>query len=304
MVIPGITWPSVAAAVLECGAIPVTADIALSSYCVTESTIASKLTSKTRALIPTHLYCSQVDMEPVLQLARSKGLIVIEDAAQAIGTRRYGRAAGTWGDFGIFSLNQRKVLACGEGGVLITDNPEKFSDAREIHMIESTRSHVPSRLPATFKISEFQASIALTQLAKLPDQLRRIEDNALYLEERLRRFSNMTVLERLPGTSLQSYYNFCVDVRNVDDMSWLRSAIAAELNLEISPVYRPIADTLDLRADGVGKSQRPYAFEARLQNCEDVFRRRSLRFPHYALRGSAGDMDIIVMAFEKVMTAR
>lgn len=169
-------------------------------------------------------------------------------------------------------------------------------------MISSNRSHVPPTIPGTFKVSEFQAAIASSQLAKLPGQLRRLEDNALDLTDRLSGYRNVAPLQRLPGTELQSFYNFCLDIDGIRDMARFRRAIAAELGLEISSTYTPLWQTSDLQAPAAGGRAAPTAgLLADLPNCREIHARRCLRFPHFALRGGAPDMVDIADAFEKVL---
>lgn len=110
---------------LKKGARPVWADIDPATRVVTAETLAAAVTPATKALIVPHLYGYMVDMESVMELARKRGLIVIEDVAQALGTEINGKKAGSFGDFSIFSFHSHKnITTLGEGGMLVVKDPQ------------------------------------------------------------------------------------------------------------------------------------------------------------------------------------
>ncbi|BAZ24806.1 glutamine--scyllo-inositol transaminase [Kalymmatonema gypsitolerans NIES-4073] len=119
------TFVATVAAICYTGATPVFVDINPVSYTIDVNQIEKAITERTKAILPVHLYGQAADMEPILEIARRHGLTVIEDAAQAHGAEYKGRRAGSIGDFGCFSFYPGKNLgAYGEGGMVITNNPE------------------------------------------------------------------------------------------------------------------------------------------------------------------------------------
>src|SRR5207253_797832 len=104
-------------------AIPVFADTDPRTYNVTADTIARKLTRRTKAVVVTHLFGNPCDMDPIVELCRSKGLLLVEDSAQAYGTTYRGKSVGTFGDIGCFSLQQGKHMTTGEGGMVVSSDP-------------------------------------------------------------------------------------------------------------------------------------------------------------------------------------
>ncbi len=115
------------------GATPVFVDIDPRSFTMDATQIEAAITERTKAIIPVHLYGQSTDMDPILAIAKRRGLVVIEDACQAHGAEYKGRRAGSLGDMGCFSFYPGKNLgACGEGGMVVTDNPEY---ARVIRML-------------------------------------------------------------------------------------------------------------------------------------------------------------------------
>lgn len=119
------TFVATVAAIGYTGATPVFVDIDAESFTIDPAGIESKITPKTKVILPVHLYGQPADMDPILEVARKHKLIVIEDAAQAHGAEYKGRRAGSMGDIGCFSFYPGKNLgAYGEGGAITTSNPE------------------------------------------------------------------------------------------------------------------------------------------------------------------------------------
>lgn len=118
------TFVASVASILYTGARPVLVDIDPQSFNMNPTAVEAAITSRTKAILPVHLYGQTADMDPILEVARRHGLVVIEDAAQAHGAKYKGRRAGTLGDIGCFSFYPTKNLgACGEGGAITTNNP-------------------------------------------------------------------------------------------------------------------------------------------------------------------------------------
>jgi dTDP-4-amino-4,6-dideoxygalactose transaminase len=301
VIIPGMTWPSVAAAVLECGAAPVPVDIDLDTFGITPSAVKAALSPLTKAIIPTHLFSSQTDVLPINEMAHAHRVQVIEDCAHVPGARRFGRALGTFGRIGIFSFNQKKLLACGEGGCLVTNDTDVFERALSLRHFDAK----PGRLvPGTHLASEFQASLLVSQLRKLPARLSLMEERAEKLRSLLQQIEDVSPLARLQGTDKQTFYNFCFRVQNFDDIAWLRRALGAELNLPISGAYEPLANVRALNTSHDPRFQKlGHHLGASLPHCHVAHYREALRFRHFALM--AGDMviDDIARAMVKILSS-
>lgn len=138
------TFFATAGAIVRLGATPVFVDIEPDTYNINPGLIEEKITPKTKAVIPVHLYGQCADMTPIMRIAHQYGIIVIEDAAQAIGAEYVmgdsnGRAgifrAGSMGDYGCFSFFPSKNLgAFGDGGMVVTDDPEKAEKIRVLRV--------------------------------------------------------------------------------------------------------------------------------------------------------------------------
>jgi dTDP-4-amino-4,6-dideoxygalactose transaminase len=120
-----MTFVATTAAILYCGARPVFVDLDPDTWTMDPKLIESAITPRTKAILPVHLHGLMVDMDPIIEIARRHGLVMIEDAAQSHGAEYKGRRAGSVGDVGCFSFYPGKNLgAYGEGGAVVTNNPE------------------------------------------------------------------------------------------------------------------------------------------------------------------------------------
>lgn len=304
VIVPGVTWPSVAIAIIECGAEPVPADISSQTYGISVESVQKAMTEKTRAVIPTHLFCSQTDLTELLELTNARNIKVIEDCAHSVGARRFGKFLGTFGAAGVFSFNQKKLLACGEGGCLITNDEDLFVRAKAMREVSPDIESVPANLPGTHMVSEFQAAVLRTQLEQLPGRLSLIEQRAEFLRLRLNRIDGIEVLRRLPSTDMQTFYGFCFKAEGVKDIVWFRKALAAEIGLPIGGAYIPLSESLvvdtsrDRRYSNLGSR-----LKKQLPNCMHAHYNEAVRFYHNALTADEASMIEIETAVAKVMAA-
>jgi dTDP-4-amino-4,6-dideoxygalactose transaminase len=295
VIVPGMTWPSVLIAVIECGAVPVPVDLSASSYAMTLDSIEAATTSRTRAIIATHLYNSQTEIAGLLEFAKSRGIALVEDAAHALGTTKHGGAMfGTLGDFGIYSFNDKKVLAAGEAGCLVTDSDELYASALSMREVDSNSEHRPRRLVSTSKVSEFQAAILISQLARLPEKIRQISANEQYLRELLNEVDGISPLKQAADLEVVSPYSFCFRLLRKPRINF-RSALSDAVGFQVSGTYRSVNHCASLRP----LQQTPHVREvaARLDCvlpvCERAFAWEGIRFHHGVLCSDRSFMEMI-----------
>lgn len=185
VIVPNITWVATASAVTYVGAKPVFADIDVDSWGLSVASVKRLITSRTKAIIPVHLYGFATRMSELIELGKEFNLAIVEDAAPAIGTILDDRAVGTIGDIGCFSFQGAKMLVTGEGGMLVTNSDELYAKLRKI------QDH--GRVPGTFwideighkyKISNLTAAFGVGQLASAERQInKKREINSWYLDK-------------------------------------------------------------------------------------------------------------------------
>jgi dTDP-4-amino-4,6-dideoxygalactose transaminase len=164
------TFFATAGAIARTGARSVFADIEADSFNLDPEAVESKIGSHTRAIVPVHLFGRCAAMEPILEVARKHGLMVIEDAAQSVGARDgQGRAAGTTGDVGCFSFFPTNNLgAFGDAGMVITDDGKLAETVRLLRMHGSKRKYYHKQIGGNFRLDALQAAILRVKLGYLP----------------------------------------------------------------------------------------------------------------------------------------
>jgi dTDP-4-amino-4,6-dideoxygalactose transaminase len=152
------------------GATPVFVDIDPTTFNIDSEKIEAAITPKTRAIMPVHLFGLPADLDPILALAKKRKLLVIEDAAQAIGSRYNNRFIGTFGDFGCFSFFPSKNLGgAGEGGLINTGNPEMAERLKMLRVHGSKKKYFHDILGTNSRLHALQAAILRVKLRHLDD---------------------------------------------------------------------------------------------------------------------------------------
>ena len=171
VIIPAYTFMATASACLAVGAVPVLVDVD-ESLTIDPKDIEQKITSRTRAIIPVHICGFSCNMDAIILVAKKYKLLVLEDACQAAGGSYQSRHLGTIGDAGAFSFNQFKILTCGEGGALVTDNRNIYEKALIHHDSGAAfRSYLPEMQVTVFsgwnfRINEILSAILRVQLQR------------------------------------------------------------------------------------------------------------------------------------------
>jgi dTDP-4-amino-4,6-dideoxygalactose transaminase len=164
------TFFATVGAIARLGATPVFVDIDPATYNLDAAQMGSRVTNKTRAIIPVYLYGQIADMDAVMQVAEKNGLIVIEDAAQAIGARYRGRQAGTMGHYGCFSFFPSKNLgAAGDGGMVVTNDRERADKLRCLRGHGAKPKYHHKIIGGNFRLDAIQAAVISAKLPHLDD---------------------------------------------------------------------------------------------------------------------------------------
>jgi len=177
VILADINWIASAEPITYFGAKPIFVDIRPDSWCINPEKIEKAITPRTRAIIATHLYGNLAEMDRIMEIARRHNLIVIEDAAEALGSEYKGKKAGSIGDFGVFSFHATKMVTCGEGGMLVTNN-EEFSRRARILNDQGRNPEIKKllfsdRIGYKYKMSNMQGALGLAQLERINELLAR-----------------------------------------------------------------------------------------------------------------------------------
>jgi perosamine synthetase len=179
VILPTFTILSCVIAVLEAGATPVLVDADPETWCMDAGQTLERLGPRTRVIMPVHIYGHPVELEPVLAAARSRGIAIVEDAAEAHGAeyRLEGawRRCGSFGDLSTFSFFANKLVTTGEGGMVVTDDDTLATRLREIRNLGfgAGRRFLHERLGRNFRLTSLQAALGLPQVSRMAEILSR-----------------------------------------------------------------------------------------------------------------------------------
>ncbi len=191
VLVTAYSWSSSATCILHHNAIPVFVDIDFDTMNMDVDKIEAALTPRTKAMVVVHLHGLAVNMDRVMEIARRRGLRVIEDACQAHGASFRGKKVGTFGDCAAFSFNQNKCLCSGEGGMFVTDDADLRAKAIQVWNFGETRTPAETRdyhayaLGWMYRGNDLTAAFGRTQLRKLDGYLEVQRANAAVLSEAL-----------------------------------------------------------------------------------------------------------------------
>ncbi|MGH9448703.1 MAG: DegT/DnrJ/EryC1/StrS family aminotransferase, partial [Terriglobia bacterium] len=180
VVVPDVTWIATAAPITYVGATPVFADVDPNTWCLSAPSLEACITAKTKAVIPVDLYGSLPDMDALSEVAHRNRVVMVEDAAEAIGSEYKGKKAGSFGEAGVFSFHGSKTLTTGEGGMLVSNRENVYQRAlilRDHGRMPGDRMFFNSEVAYKYKMSSMQAALGLAQLERieeLVDRKRRI----------------------------------------------------------------------------------------------------------------------------------
>lgn len=185
VIIPAFTIISNALSVIYSGARPVLVDAEPGTWNMDVDLIQERITKKTKAIMPVHIYGHPVDMDPVMEIAEDHGLFVIEDAAEAHGAQYKGRKVGGIGHVGVFSFFANKIITTGEGGMLVTDDQDIYLRAKTLgdmaHSKEKRFLHY--ELGYNYRMTNLQAAVGLAQLERIGEIIEtKIKNAAMYTE--------------------------------------------------------------------------------------------------------------------------
>jgi len=194
VILPAWTWHSDCTAIVRAGALPVFAEID-ESFNLDPADIEARITPQTKAIIAVHLQGNPANLDPILAIARKHKLRVIEDCSQAVGASYKGRRLGSMGDIGTYSHQESKTITSGEGGTLVSSDPELFERAVRFHDVGNIFAPHKEMLGevrlspfvgTNFRMSEFTGGVMLAQLRKIDTIIAAARGNAARVYDALR----------------------------------------------------------------------------------------------------------------------
>ncbi len=211
VIVPAFTMAASWMAIMYTGAKPVFVDCELETYNIDTNKIEEKITEKTKAIMPVHIYGHPCDMDPIMNIAKKHNLFVVEDAAEAHGATYNEQLAGTIGDIGCFSFYGNKIITTGEGGMIITNNDliaKKCRQFKDLHHSETRFIH--DGLGYNYRMTNLQAALGCGELKKLDEYV----EKKIWIAERYNE-----LLKDIPGITIPTTKT------NVKNVFWMYSLL-------------------------------------------------------------------------------
>lgn len=209
VIMPTFTFVASFESILALGAIPILVDVD-DTLTLDPGAVEKAITDKTKVIMPVHMCGSMADLRALQTICKNHGLLLLEDACQAIGGSYNGKPLGSIGDLGCFSFDYVKTITCGEGGALVTntksfyENAHKYSDHGHDHIGNDRGAEEHPFLGYNFRISELNAAVGLAQVARLDEFVAIQEQNYTVLREALSSIPEIT-FRRVPVGGVENY---------------------------------------------------------------------------------------------------
>jgi len=259
VIIPTFTIISTALAVLYCGAKPVLVDSDPVTLNIDPSMIEARITDKTAAILPVHMYGHPCDMDPIMQIAEDHDIFVIEDAAEVHGAEYHGKRCGGIGDIGCFSFYANKIITTGEGGMVITNDEGVAENAKKLRNLdfpEGSRTYLHERIGFNYRMTNIQAALGLAQLERIDDYIEMRRRNAFQYSKYLNKIKGIQLPVELSGVK-NVYWMYAL--RILDDFGCSRDQLMSELakhGIETRPFFVPMHRQPVLRKLGLTGEER------------------------------------------------
>jgi dTDP-4-amino-4,6-dideoxygalactose transaminase len=308
VIVPPYTFIATASACVQVNAVPVFADIEPDTYNLDPGAAEAAITDRTRAIVAVHMAGCPADLDDFRELTQRRGLRLIEDAAQAHGAEWRGRRIGAIGDAGTFSFQASKNLNSGEGGIVLTDQPDVFDRAwSQIHVgrVRDGGWYQHEILSGNYRMTEFQAALLLSQMRRLEDQTRRRNENALYLTRQLEEIPGIRPLKRDERVTCHAYHLFIFRYDAAHFGGLPRREFLRVLNAEGVPCGSGYTPLYRENAFRPSRDTHPFAGErdyaaVRCPVAERACTEEGVWLVQSLLLGTRGDMDDVVAAVRKI----
>jgi dTDP-4-amino-4,6-dideoxygalactose transaminase len=305
VIVPPYTFIASASAALAFGAIPVFADIEEDTLLIDPEKVEALITPKTKAIIAVHIAGAPANMSRLTEIAKKHNLVLIEDAAQAVGASWEGKGVGSLGDLGTFSLQSSKNLNSGEGGIITTNSEELWSNAWSIcnvGRVPNGEWYQHDKFGLNYRMTEFQAAIALAQMTRLEEQMQKREKNAKLLDSLLGEIDGIKLVKVDPRVTRHAYhlYMFKLDSKITDKVSKADfiKKVQAE-GIPVAPGYVPLN-----KNKSILNTTKKWIGEERVYDCpicERICEKEAIWLTQTVLLADEQAMEDIAKAVSKVL---
>jgi dTDP-4-amino-4,6-dideoxygalactose transaminase len=318
VIAPALTFVASATAIILVNGIPVFVDVDPNSFNIDPDAFEAAITDRTRAAVIVHNGGYPADMDRIDAIAKKHGITIVEDAAHAHGSEWRGTRVGALSGLGTFSFQMGKTLTSGEGGMVVTNDPELAEKAFSFHNI----GRMPGRpfyefhrVASNLRMTEWQGAMLLAQFSRFDEQIETRERNAQYLARGLQEIDGVNPIDRDERVTRWGFYywNLKYDREGFDGIprdTFLEAARAEGVPMGVGAHGRPIYQNPLFESMNFGRTGCPIqcplygkAVDFRQVSCpqaEHIFADVALSIPHAYFLGDREDMDLILGAIHKV----
>jgi len=244
VIVPDITWIASSAPMSYVSATPVFADIDPQTWCLSTESFKECITSKTKAVIPVDLYGNMPDMDAIRNIANQYNIVIIEDAAQAIGSEYKGKKTGSFGNTGVFSFHGSKTLTTGEGGMLVTDQDDIYKQVlflRDHGRKPGDKMFWNTEVAYKYKMSSMQAALGLAQLERIDELINHKRQIFGWYDTELSEIQGITINYEAPETK-NTYWMVTVIIDERFGMEKEKIiSLMSEKNIDCRPFFYPLS---------------------------------------------------------------
>jgi len=294
VVVADTNWIATAAPIVHLGAHPVFVDIRSDTWCIDPEFVKSAITPRTKAIIAVHLYGNLCEMDCLSEIGRNYGVPVIEDAAEAIGSKYRGKRAGGIGRFGAFSFHGSKTLTTGEGGMFVTDDDNLYEEVLALshhgRRQNQTKQFWPEMVGFKYRISNLQASIGCAQMERIDILTDRKKEIFEYYLDHLKDIDGIMMNPEPPHVNIGAWMPTVVidSERNITTEQMLKAFSEHSIDAR---VFFPPLSSLPM-FDSVFANQNAYGIAG-----------RAINLPSYHDM-STNDQDIVISVLRDVLGER
>lgn len=239
VLVPSLTFIAAANAVTYTGAAPVFVDSQPDYWCIDPELVKKNITDKTKAIVLVHLYGHPCDIDPIMEIAHSRGLYVVEDCAEAHGAAYKGRKVGSFGDISCFSFYGNKIITTGEGGMCLTRNEELAVKMRILkdHGMNPNKRYWHDVIGFNYRMTNLQAALGIPQLDRIDKLIEKKTWIARTYKELLREANNLVHAPEMPwAKNVYWFYSILVHKNRRDKAI----EFLGQQGIETRPFFYPI----------------------------------------------------------------